>query len=392
MKVSSKTATILLLGLLMVSTYVKSQQLWVPGGFTSTGVGTGSTTTPTNVGIGSLSGKIIPTKLHVYTENISSANPYDGITLTTKTNNEYMNNTAYGSMLLKTDYSYGYGPSVSLAIYNSSSAVPATNPTSWKTLATFDRSTATFNTPLYCASSITTPRLSSIGGPLAVSSGIECSNSIKAKSFVVNSPFATTASLGSIATAALDYPIAYVGFNANRDETQWTSSGDAANNGGSLIMGDISGNLRFYTIPNSGPNTQTMTDAVLKNNIKMILYANGNLCLGTTNPQGYKLSVNGSIIATSIDIVASVPSSDYVFASDYKLRSLDDVEAFVKENKHLPEVPSAKEFKDKGYNVGQMDDLLLRKVEELTLYMIDLKKENQELKKTVNELRQQAGK
>lgn len=86
--------------------------------------------------------------------------------------------------------------------------------------------------------------------------------------------------------------------------------------------------------------------------------------------------------ATEVQIVNSseLPRSDYVFEEDYKLRTLEEVEQFVKTNKHLPEVPSAAEFKENGYSVGEMDDVLLRKVEELTLYMIELKKENEALK------------
>jgi len=62
------------------------------------------------------------------------------------------------------------------------------------------------------------------------------------------------------------------------------------------------------------------------------------------------------------------------------LRPLQEVKAYVWNNKHLPEIPSAQEFKDNGYSVGTMDDLLLRKVEELTLYVIQLQEELDKLK------------
>jgi hypothetical protein len=116
----------------------------------------------------------------------------------------------------------------------------------------------------------------------------------------------------------------------------------------------------------------------------------GNVGIGTinntVNGTTYKLAVSGSVVATSMDIVGTVPASDYVFEPSYKLRSLSETENFVKENKHLPEVPSAKEFKEKGYSIGQMDDILLRKIEELTLYMIELKKDNDALKAKVQNL------
>jgi len=94
----------------------------------------------------------------------------------------------------------------------------------------------------------------------------------------------------------------------------------------------------------------------------------------------YKLAVNSGILCEELKVMADVPSSDYVFEPTYKLKPLSEVEAFVTENKHLPDVPSAKEFKENGYKVGEMDNLLLQKVEELTLYIIDLQKQIEELK------------
>lgn len=111
----------------------------------------------------------------------------------------------------------------------------------------------------------------------------------------------------------------------------------------------------------------------------------GRVGIGTTNLTA-RLNVNGRIRAEEIEVISNVPSSDFVFEEDYDLRPLEEVEAFVKENKHLPEIPSAEEFKENGYKLGDMDDLLLRKVEELTLYMIDLKKENEILKEKIKAL------
>ena len=72
------------------------------------------------------------------------------------------------------------------------------------------------------------------------------------------------------------------------------------------------------------------------------------------------------------------------------LLPIKEVETFVQQNKHLPDIPSAEEFKEHGVGLGEMDDMLLRKVEELTLYVIELKKENEELKakdKEIDELK-----
>lgn len=73
-------------------------------------------------------------------------------------------------------------------------------------------------------------------------------------------------------------------------------------------------------------------------------------------------------------------AADYVFEEGYDLKSLDEVEAFVKSNKHLPGVPSASEFKENGMNVSEMSNLLLEKVEELTLHLIRLQKEVEQLR------------
>lgn len=95
--------------------------------------------------------------------------------------------------------------------------------------------------------------------------------------------------------------------------------------------------------------------------------------------QGHKLLVNGSILCEKIRVIGDVPNSDHVFENDYKLKPLSEVENFVTKNKHLPEIPSAKQFKENGYNIGEMDDLLLRKIEELTLYIIALEKKVKKL-------------
>lgn len=101
---------------------------------------------------------------------------------------------------------------------------------------------------------------------------------------------------------------------------------------------------------------------------------------GATTSNNYKLAVNSGILCEELKVMADVPSSDYVFEPSYKLKPLSEVESYVTENKHLPDVPSAKEFKENGYKVGEMDNILLQKIEELTLYIIDLQKQIEELK------------
>jgi hypothetical protein len=89
-------------------------------------------------------------------------------------------------------------------------------------------------------------------------------------------------------------------------------------------------------------------------------------------PATSQLVVNGKIAAKEVQVTAT--PSDFVFANNYPLKKLDEVESFIKQNKHLPDIPSGKEVEKNGYNVGEMQSKLLQKIEELTLYMIEQNK------------------
>jgi hypothetical protein len=110
----------------------------------------------------------------------------------------------------------------------------------------------------------------------------------------------------------------------------------------------------------------------------------GNLqAIGTyTN---YALSVDGNIICKRM-VVQSNSWADFVFNDDYKLMSLQDVSKFILKNKHLPNIPSAENVLENGIDVCEMNKLLLQKIEELTLYMIELKKENEAINSRLNNL------
>ena len=82
---------------------------------------------------------------------------------------------------------------------------------------------------------------------------------------------------------------------------------------------------------------------------------------------------------------------DYVFYEDYKLMSLSELEKFINTNKHLPEIPSEKEVKENGINLGEMQGKLLLKIEELTLYIIEQEKQLKDLQKQINELKHTKG-
>ncbi|MAT39345.1 MAG: hypothetical protein CL946_07050 [Ectothiorhodospiraceae bacterium] len=113
-------------------------------------------------------------------------------------------------------------------------------------------------------------------------------------------------------------------------------------------------------------------------------YFKGNVGIGVTEPDE-KLVVDGVVKAEEI-LVTSIAGADFVFEPDYALPSLGDVEAHIRRNKHLPGIPPASEMQQNGVSMGELQTQLLQKIEELTLYMIDLKKENDLLKGRVSEL------
>ncbi|QLE02011.1 hypothetical protein HX109_10765 [Galbibacter sp. BG1] len=103
---------------------------------------------------------------------------------------------------------------------------------------------------------------------------------------------------------------------------------------------------------------------------------NGNIGIGTINPDA-RLAVKGNIHAQEVklDLVGAV-APDYVFKDDYKLKSIEEVEQFINREGHLPNVPSAEDLEKDGLDLKQMNLRLLEKIEELTLYVIQLKNEN----------------
>jgi hypothetical protein len=111
---------------------------------------------------------------------------------------------------------------------------------------------------------------------------------------------------------------------------------------------------------------------------RIIIKGDGHVGIGTDKTDGYTLSVDSNIRAREI-VVNSDTWSDYVFDSCYNLVDLATLEQQIKEQGHLPDVPSAQEVAANGVAVGEMNKILLAKVEELTLYMIQLEKQVKEL-------------
>ncbi|MEZ5015029.1 MAG: hypothetical protein R2794_12125 [Chitinophagales bacterium] len=125
----------------------------------------------------------------------------------------------------------------------------------------------------------------------------------------------------------------------------------------------------------------------------MYIDQNGNIVMGSTTvapKAGYKLSVDGKVVCEEL-LVQLSPWPDYVFSDDYSLRDLSEVEAYIQDNNHLPGVPTAQEVESEGLNVGEMQQIMMEKIEELTLYLIELQKQNAALQIKIDALQSNAG-
>lgn len=148
----------------------------------------------------------------------------------------------------------------------------------------------------------------------------------------------------------------------------------AANSLAIVGAGNSSTNRKVYIFAEGG--TTFSGDAIVNTNA----IVNGNIGVGTyIIPEGYRLAVDGRIIAEELRIQNSAVWPDYVFDEDYPLMPLSDLEKCITRDKHLPDVPSAADVSQNGIAVGEMEAVLLRKLEELTLHIIAQDKRIQEL-------------
>jgi hypothetical protein len=153
---------------------------------------------------------------------------------------------------------------------------------------------------------------------------------------------------------------ASLGFGANANQGSMASiTASLVGNG----AGNDYGDLKFQTRLNGSSSLSTA----------LLISHDGLVGIGTTSPDS-KLTVNGTLHSMEVKVDMSI-LPDYVFESGYRLLPLMDVKTFVDKNHHLPEVPSAKEVAQNGLKLGEMNALLLKKVEELTLYLIEKDKQ-----------------
>jgi len=151
----------------------------------------------------------------------------------------------------------------------------------------------------------------------------------------------------------------------------------------SVIANGSSSNLQLGS--NSSQFSGGYTDIYSGATCQVRILSNGNVGIGLPNP-AYKLDVFGIIRARELKLDMGGGTPDYVFKPGYKLKSLSEVDEYIKQNSHLPDIKPAEEIEKEGASIGEMQNKLLQKVEELTLYVIELNKKNQDLQQKVEKL------
>jgi len=176
------------------------------------------------------------------------------------------------------------------------------------------------------------------------------------------------------------------GMRLNGADNLWYRAYTAANNylpytelttGGTIVFGGAVSNLTTDANPTLNP--------VMTVNVG----ATPSVAIGTTDPKTYMLAVNGSAIATSMTVKLNANWPDYVFKNDYRLPALSEVKAYIDQNHHLPDMPSEQEVADKGLNLGEINKQLTKKVEELTLYLIEKEDRESDQNEKIKQLSEQ---
>lgn len=165
------------------------------------------------------------------------------------------------------------------------------------------------------------------------------------------------ASIGDAGGTGLNFGTSYLGFNAARSGTNWTTSNDGSgggsgNNGGGVIYSTIGGEIYFAPVLSTGgASGQSLSDADIKSRVNFRL----------TSTAAYAKQI----------YVQTTGWADYVFNKEYALMPLAQVKSYIDQNHHLPDMPAAADVEKNGQNLGEINKLLTKKVEELTLYLIE---------------------
>jgi len=143
-------------------------------------------------------------------------------------------------------------------------------------------------------------------------------------------------------------------------------------------------------IGTDNPSTKLTIDAWSNDGLKILTDPNKlviNVFNKSTNKSEFLVKSNGFVYAREINVLPNnLTFPDYVFEKNYKRLLISELDAFIKKNKHLPNIPTAKEVEKNGINLAEMQILQMEKLEEAFLYIIDLKKENDELRKRISRL------
>jgi hypothetical protein len=194
----------------------------------------------------------------------------------------------------------------------------------------------------------------------------------------------------SVSTAGISsYQKLYVETSKQNDGIQVNQTGTTA---ATLDLNASGGAGKRWALHSTGSGNSQGAGHLLfwdwtTNQERMRINEDGKVRIGNMAnlPSGYKLFVEEGILTEKVKVavVNSGAWADYVFAADYNLKPLSEVEAFIKENKHLPNVPSADELVKDGLDLGKMQATQMEKIEELTLYIIEMKKEIEMLKNQI---------
>ena len=114
---------------------------------------------------------------------------------------------------------------------------------------------------------------------------------------------------------------------------------------------------------------------------------NGNVGIGTSANSQYKLVVKGTAHFCKAIVKSTGGWCDYVFEPDYNLMPISELNNYIKQNKHLPEIPTTEQVEENDIDLGEMNKLLLKKVEELTLYLIKQQEQLDEQAEEINKLK-----